>query len=211
MREEQIEKLALEILGTARVLEAYKETLTKWFERYPVKPVVVGLTDRQALSFVDAWRKTASWDAVNVYKEWAKTQTFALPETNKPSWANAPDSAMWLAQDRVGSWYWYAEKPYPTTSDNWKSNERGICATQHKNWQNTLDVRPQPVHPKIEVEQVWRNKHSNESVEIVGIRDMSRRWCMDYCKEHRYSPVNPYFWKDAVDAYNAKFERVGGE
>lgn len=30
----------------------------------------------------------------------------------KPDWKDAPEWAMWLAQDCNGDWYWFEEKPH---------------------------------------------------------------------------------------------------
>jgi hypothetical protein len=63
----------------------------------------------------------------------------------QPPWSEAPDWAMWVAQDYTGEWWWYEEEPQP--------HNRGIFAfggerrkantsSANLNWQSTLEKRP---------------------------------------------------------------------
>lgn len=71
-----------------------------------------------------------------------------LAERGKPSWADAPDWAEWLAQDADGGWWFYSDCP---ESDAWRDEWQKICgSTQHvssgpsnRHWRNTLERRPE--------------------------------------------------------------------
>ena len=65
----------------------------------------------------------------------------------KPSWANAPAWAKYLAQDGDGAWYWYEDRP--TVSDLSRVWSR-VSSTSHQSkaldktedWRKTLERRP---------------------------------------------------------------------
>lgn len=72
-----------------------------------------------------------------------------LAERSKPSWADAPDWAEWLAQDQRGDWYWYQVEPEADLNvDEW-CNEGGRlceavdCGEPNPNWRTTLERRPE--------------------------------------------------------------------
>jgi hypothetical protein len=64
----------------------------------------------------------------------------------KPDWKDAPAWAMWLAQDKVGEWYFYEALPYAWgdqwMSPNWRSR-RVSFANKNPDWKNTLEKRPE--------------------------------------------------------------------
>lgn len=67
----------------------------------------------------------------------------------KPDWgtANAPEWAMWLAQDANGYWFWYSERPY-LGKDGWylrKYSKFSLATSQlykAKQWKKSLEQRP---------------------------------------------------------------------
>jgi hypothetical protein len=79
MNKELIEELAEWIYNSENASRDEVELLTEWFEQNPVEPVVVGLTDEQADDLHSFYRRHKSYNLVDVYKEWAKTKTFAQP------------------------------------------------------------------------------------------------------------------------------------
>lgn len=75
----------------------------------------------------------------------------------KPDWKDAPEWAMWLAQDAYGAWGWYEKKPVVLDSafacwdiegndDKWTRphncdwNEEFI---ENESWTETLESRPE--------------------------------------------------------------------
>ena len=64
---------------------------------------------------------------------------------NKPDWKDAPEWAVWLAQDADGEWWWYQMRPHKVFEHIWYAGGRAaaICKDQrsHK-WENTLEARP---------------------------------------------------------------------
>lgn len=71
----------------------------------------------------------------------------------KPDWKDAPGWARWLAQDRNGYWYWYAERPViDEEEDRWDLEKTEIPRkviyaqlagdTRMKKWRESLEARP---------------------------------------------------------------------
>lgn len=70
----------------------------------------------------------------------------------KPDWEDAPDWAMWLAQDADGSWAWYQRKPVQLRGDHggglWDIRQylhEWLGAGRDKpnpEWKATLERRP---------------------------------------------------------------------
>jgi hypothetical protein len=86
--------------------------------------------------------------------------------TNKPSWGDAPNWANWLAQDGNCVWYWYDRKP-TAGSATW--NPDGSCqyATTTKNWESTLERRPEET--KTPEEKLYEAKERLDTlVEILA-------------------------------------------
>lgn len=78
---------------------------------------------------------------------------------SKPDWKDAPEWAMWLAQDEDGKWDFYSEKPFvcssanrpepyewvPSVTDRWWSFDYEYGKYQgdkNPDWLNTLEPRP---------------------------------------------------------------------
>jgi len=63
-----------------------------------------------------------------------------------PSWVNAPEWAMWLAQDLCGDWAWYKDLPIiGDDDDEWYSDtheEAKSGISDNPLWRNTLQFRP---------------------------------------------------------------------
>ena len=63
----------------------------------------------------------------------------------KPDWKYAPKWANWLAKDKDGTWFWYAEKPEAHEDDGiWDTLIFKICqlAQKPEDWKDTLEERP---------------------------------------------------------------------
>ena len=63
---------------------------------------------------------------------------------DKPSWKDAPEWAMWLAQDADGEWCWCENKPSAVVW-YWYPDGHFSSACESKpnpNWRNTLEARP---------------------------------------------------------------------
>jgi len=70
--------------------------------------------------------------------------TLAAVES-KPSWNDAPDRAMWAAQDKNGEWWWYSGKP-DAHRNIWSVSEDRcdtLDAEPNPNWRDTLEQRPE--------------------------------------------------------------------
>ncbi len=64
---------------------------------------------------------------------------------NKPDWENAPDWAVWLAQDASGTWWWYEREPN-TLGSRWaavKLTPKQLAGRGDRNsdWRETLEKR----------------------------------------------------------------------
>ena len=69
-------------------------------------------------------------------------------DLNKPSWNDAPKTAMFLAQDENGAWGWFDSEPLPSIFRRWLAplwTKRTHAGTSKINiqWRNTLEKRPQ--------------------------------------------------------------------
>lgn len=67
---------------------------------------------------------------------------------SKPSWKDAPEWAIYRAQDRSGHWYWYELKPKPSKELSiWVSKDDCVILASiglpNENWMDTLEERPQ--------------------------------------------------------------------
>lgn len=67
------------------------------------------------------------------------------PESDIPSWDDAPEWAMWLGQNLEGEWEFYEDKPEPK-KNYWDHQLRGATTDHHGPhnpfWYNTLQSRP---------------------------------------------------------------------
>jgi hypothetical protein len=75
MNKEQFARSVFDSINSDR--DGFKNLFENWFEQNPIKPTVVGLTDEQVEGFMSFWSDSPSSDYIGLYKEWAKTQTFA--------------------------------------------------------------------------------------------------------------------------------------
>lgn len=75
--------------------------------------------------------------------------------SNKPNWIDAPEWAMWLAQDKNGDWCHFLEKPIqglfhwipreiPEAGDAFEYADEGSIGKHPSNidWKETLEPRP---------------------------------------------------------------------
>jgi len=66
----------------------------------------------------------------------------------KPDWKDAPEWAMYLAQDESGKWYWYSHKPVQYSSSFMNPDrydamaQRAEIVRTNNNWMDTLEARP---------------------------------------------------------------------
>jgi hypothetical protein len=76
----------------------------------------------------------------------------------QPDWSTAPEWANWLAQDENGRWCFYDMKPETNPNGQWKCTGFGRFANCEKivGWENTLQQRPTPPAPKVEVGQEFK-------------------------------------------------------
>jgi len=58
-----------------------------------------------------------------------------------PNWDNAPEWANWVAMDASGDWYWYEEKPIPSTHGYWDTTGR-YEMVYGDSWIKSLQPRP---------------------------------------------------------------------
>ncbi len=66
----------------------------------------------------------------------------------KPDWKDSPEGMRWLAQDRDGCWWWYADKPviagegWCPTSTALGNNKLACNGLRNSDWKKTLEPRP---------------------------------------------------------------------
>lgn len=186
------------------------EMIERWLEQNQPQPVVVGLTDEQVDKFA-TWYGLSTTEQRRLYcdlKKFLLTQTFALPQQLKPSWESAPDWANWLAQDKDNQWLWYEDKPYPKAG-NWYQDRRSTLV-KFKNWTQTLEQRPKPPEPQIEVGQVWRNLKNKENytVKSLGLVKIGEEWQESVIYWLTACEINPTEFTRTLEDFLAKFERV---
>ena len=81
---------------------------------------------------------------------------------NKPSWADAPEWAEWLAKDspdkdEESAWWWYADKPV-AMKNTWQVSTDGrawmvaSCHCDLGDWRDTLEKRPEEFKPFASIE-----------------------------------------------------------
>ena len=198
--------------------------IQKWLEQNQPEPVVVGLSDEQMedLCFqVANVTKNTHWNIEGFIKKWFEKQTFTQPQQLKPSWDDAPDWANWLAQDFNGSWNWFEEKPeiVSSISTKFKTTKLTVACFDNTNWQQTLEQRPTPPAPKVEVGQVWRCLSNNQDYRIHEIDVLEGEtkinggeWQKDM-QLVAYRPVKACevkIYHRTLEDFLAKFELVGG-
>ena len=197
MNKEQIEKL----IDDANLSSTASFRIREWFEQNPIEPVVAGLSDEQVDDFIDTWHKSDRYYAVGVYRDWAKTQTFAQPQQSQPNWDDAPVWAEWLAQDENSGWTWYETRPkevrgYFSTKDRCENT-----VLKSTNWKESVQRRPIPA-PVVEVGQVWKSKRYDDvTSEIIKIEGDSLSLWNEFLGKHEIE----------LSDFLAKFKRVGGE
>jgi hypothetical protein len=218
MKKEQIKDLARFMRARSGTFETL---ISEWFEQNPQQQAFVGLSDEQVDSLRVFWNNCEGLRAVEAYKEWAKTQTFAQPveitnvelgdayqalmeeysklkaQVFQPDWSDAPSWANWLSQGKSGGWSWYEFKP--TLEGGWWSyhQRRYDAYVKSENWQGSLQQRPPA--PKVEVGQVWGFHGS--SVEIVMVTEF--QIVMKSIETGNLSI------DDDIEDFLANFERIG--
>lgn len=83
----------------------------------------------------------------------------SLSVSRQPDWADAPEWAKWLAQDKDGLWAWFSTKPQPhnfglyadgTFLASGDGHKEGCSRTAHtltsinQDWRKTVTKRPTP-------------------------------------------------------------------
>lgn len=139
-----------------------KEVLETWLERNKstftgVQEVAVGLTDEQLRSFANrlsTMLEIPHTQFIRQYRDWRLSQEFEIrTETlekftiGKPSWADAPEWANWLAKNSTGEWAWYETKPSREMGDistKWAvpANSKRRVAFDNTDWKDSLESRP---------------------------------------------------------------------
>jgi hypothetical protein len=141
------------------------DIITEWLNQNPV-----GLSDEQVNELIDFWAEREGGLLEN-YKEWAKTQTFSQSQQFQPNWDDVPEWANWLAQDANGGWYLYENKPDSGLAQWGRVDKRGAGRfSTNPNWIGTLQQRPAPATPKVEVGQIWKVNGSACRVKVLLIQ-----------------------------------------
>ena len=91
---------------------------------------------------------------------------------NKPSWADAPEWAEWLAQDEDGEWKWLAGLPVKYV-DGWAAVKiKGHCkGLALDDWRDTLEKRPEQTIADICREVTGENRHEEIFEPFVSVED----------------------------------------
>lgn len=116
-----------------------------------------------------------------------------MSDENKPNWNDAPKWASWLAQNDCGRWFWFEEKPIKLNSV-WHSENKNKMYAKAKieGWQQTLQQRPSENYPS--VRQIWREKETNNNVEIIFVSKITVGFVDSDGIEH-FVPKESYFLK----------------
>jgi hypothetical protein len=127
-----------------------------------------------------------------------------------PSWENAPKWANWVAKNATGEWVWYEQKPgmqYGDISTRWAvESGNSVAAIDNTDWKETLQQRPTPPAPKVEVgKYVRKYDEYSQEVDVLHIGDMIVNG--DYLSSVVFN-VNGKIRAMATDDFLAKFERV---
>ena len=157
---------------------------------------------------------TAAMEEVSIRDEEIerlKTELEQLKSSQlKPNWDDAPDWANWLAQDKNGVWTWFENKPLvELVHGKFVSNypvARFGKASDVKSWQQTLEQRPTPPAPQVEVGQVWSYDNKKYYVDSVGKLKSNDELWID-CVTYR-SLIDGHFYTRTLEDFLAKFERV---
>jgi hypothetical protein len=164
--------------------------------------VPVGLSNEQILGFISEWFNSDDIDAIEVYKEWAKSQTFAQPVVGNsdtrfsPDWDDAPKSATSCQVKRV----WLDALGIPV--------EFKVLIDEQ---------RPTPPAPKVEVGQVWKYKNSTYVVtgieRIKGKTKIGTEWVDDLELVHYHRGTNLVSiefqaYTRTMEDFLTKFEQV---
>ena len=86
----------------------------------------------------------------------------------KPSWADAPEWANWLAMDMHGCWEWFEQKPY-IHQYHWESDGQSCLHNAKSNirsygWVDTLEKRP--------ISSTWSQRITDSEQEAELLDDM---------------------------------------
>ena len=65
----------------------------------------------------------------------------------KPTWANSPDWANWLARDDYGTWWWFEKDPIVSDDGMGWDGLDGKVEIAPSDFLDTLEPRPQEVKP----------------------------------------------------------------
>jgi len=91
----------------------------------------------------------------------AKTESSGDSPDSNPSWEDAPDWAEWLAEDKNGKWFWYADRPKRGMivwlfGDSTRYKGAGESGAANPDWAETLERRP-TAKPTWEDAPNWAN------------------------------------------------------
>lgn len=193
----------LESLHTARYkdylsLADFVNNYQQWaknqtFERSEVTKLEKEIAEMQ-IAYIDLQRYCSE-----IKKELEQLKSQQL----KPNWDDAPEFANWLAQDKDGMWNWYESEP-KLGGENWYT-KTGVLSESalidFDDWQQTLEQRPQPPAPTVDVGQVWKSDVEEVRVIEFGRRDNKQTVC--------FKDVNTDCIKQLTTSYFLeKFEMV---
>lgn len=156
--------------------------------------------------------------------EWIDRRTQLI---NKPSWADAPDWAEWLAQDSDGEWCFYPAEPMNTgrhKGGQWINRRPDIAvairasigaAPAGHNWRDTLERRPEESYNEDRIDVVGQNgatgEHYDEAQDAVNalfaLREAVRE--AGEGKQSRYQDATGDDWIDEF-ARTATIEEFRG-
>lgn len=96
------------------------------------------------MTFEEWWKHKNKWIRTATTVDIAKAAWQAAQSQLKPSWDDAPEGAICLAQNEDGEWKWYRTKPtrevcYWHVND---FNEEEPAFWVNPNWRETLEERP---------------------------------------------------------------------
>lgn len=217
MNKDQIKSLEEWIFRSDNTPRDTIELITEWFNKNPIKPVVVGLSDEQVHQLSRTLNERSyfkhDW-LISAIHNFLKTQTFAHSEIQQKYHELYNDYQSLLADkadiERKFKVNW---DDAPKDSSHVKLfrnfyNESGeLCSGKI----TFYEVRPTPPTPTVQIGQVWRSKLDAEY--ICNVTTLG--FLPNNSEPSLFEDAVSYSFKGSVytrtlSDFIAKFERVGG-
>jgi len=231
MNKKKIESLSEFLLQNSR-WSNMTHKITEWFEKNPVEPVVVGLSDEQVKSFITHWMSGGN-NEVMEYHEWARTQTFAQLDAKEVVVGLSDEQIKdfskncYVLESRIKEWLktqTFAQSQLfeprwdiiPSHVDEveivMNYCQDGMILDDESNFLIGYK-RPKLPAPKVEVGQTWSKEGLKYRIyELDKMKTLGEK--VDSVVFHHYdvdeNSDDFELFERTLSSFLAKFERVGG-